>query len=291
MSTLHKVFVILVSVVSFVQTGVIATLFAHLTDWKDKFTKEANYHYQTLNTKNAEIAATELEKTNVLTYLSVLKERNTAYAAELASSNTKNLTLQRQLDDSTRQLTKMQSEKDVIARQLEIQVSQIKESMGKLEEFRRKLTEMSSVNTSAVANLNYERQKAERLEKDIAELETNHVKLAQDHQRLQETIEQLSARGVNTSTLPKKAVSGKVTAVAKDIGLIIISVGKDDDVLGGDEFTVYRGGQFVAKVVIDTVDRKWASGRVTLKTGVDPEVGDDVSNHIFAGGQSSGMKN
>jgi hypothetical protein len=68
--------------------------------------------------------------------------------------------------------------------------------------------------------------------------------------------------------------------------MVVLSLGKDDGVLVGDEFTVYRGGDFVAKIVIDRADRKWAAGKIVLKKG-DPQVGDDVSNHIFISGPRS----
>ncbi len=62
--------------------------------------------------------------------------------------------------------------------------------------------------------------------------------------------------------------------------MVVISIGKDDGVLEGNEFTIYRGGSFIAKITINKVDRKWAAGRVTLKKEA-PRVGDDASNHIF----------
>jgi hypothetical protein len=77
--------------------------------------------------------------------------------------------------------------------------------------------------------------------------------------------------------------------VANEIGLVVISIGKDDGVLEGDEFTVYRGGDFVAKIQIDRSDRKWSAGKVVLKKS-DPRVADDVSNHIFVSGPRSGGK-
>jgi len=75
--------------------------------------------------------------------------------------------------------------------------------------------------------------------------------------------------------------------VANEIGMVVISIGKDDGVLEGDEFTAYRGGDFVAKIVLDRADRKWAAGKIVLKK-TDPRVGDDVSNHIYVSGPRSG---
>jgi hypothetical protein len=78
----------------------------------------------------------------------------------------------------------------------------------------------------------------------------------------------------------RNSLDGKVTAVADGIGLVVISLGRDDGVAEGDEFTVYREGDFVARILVDRTDRKWSAGKVILKKS-DPKVGDDASNHIL----------
>jgi hypothetical protein len=80
-----------------------------------------------------------------------------------------------------------------------------------------------------------------------------------------------------------KALEGKVTAVANEIGLVVVSIGAEDGVKEGDEFTVYRNGDFVSKIRIDRTDRKWCTGKVVLKKD-DPRVMDAVSNHIYVSG-------
>jgi hypothetical protein len=86
------------------------------------------------------------------------------------------------------------------------------------------------------------------------------------------------------------AIEGKVTAIANEIGLVVVSVGKDDGVREGDEFTIYRSGDFVAKIKIDRCDRNWSAGKIILKKG-DPRVADAVSNHILvSGGYGYGLK-
>jgi hypothetical protein len=67
--------------------------------------------------------------------------------------------------------------------------------------------------------------------------------------------------------------------VATELGLVVISIGKDDGVVEGDELTVQRAGEFVAKILIDRLDRKWSAGKVFQKKS-DPLVADDVTNHL-----------
>jgi hypothetical protein len=108
--------------------------------------------------------------------------------------------------------------------------------------------------------------------------------LAREKKVLEERINRLSQMGVRTDVAPKKPQEGKVTAVAPEVGLVVISIGKDDGNFEGDEFTVYRGGDFVAKIQLDRADRRWAAGKIVLKKS-DPRVGDDVSNHLYVNAQ------
>jgi hypothetical protein len=80
-----------------------------------------------------------------------------------------------------------------------------------------------------------------------------------------------------------KALSGTVTAVAGDLGMVVISLGRDAGVREGDEFTVFRGNMFVGKIAVDRVDRAWSSGRLVLKGKEEPRVGDGVSRNALAG--------
>ena len=129
-------------------------------------------------------------------------------------------------------------------------------------------------------DLSQARRQVERLSNELAELETKHVDMARGKMHLEEKLNHLNQLGVKTDIAPMKPLEGKVTAVANEIGLVVISIGKDVGVMEGDEFTVYRGGDFVAKIQIDRADRRWSAGKVVLKKS-DPRVADDVSNHIY----------
>jgi myosin heavy subunit len=284
MSTLSKVFVILVLLIALVSLGVNVTLFAMRVDWKDKFVKELNYHYQTQQIKNAEIADRELQIENMRVYNDILTNKIAMLDVELAGKGSRIADLQRQLDAVDVNTKKLLADVDVYVRQLEVQIAQIQDLNQKADDYRAKLTRASNNQNTAIQELQYARQEAERLSKDLASLEEAHISLARGKKNLEEVIAMLQLRGVDTSNAPPlKALEGRVTACDDSIGMVVISIGKDDGVLEGNEFTVYRNGQFIAKVTINKVDRKWAAGRVTLKKDA-PRVSDEVSNTIFISG-------
>jgi Ca-activated chloride channel family protein len=186
---------------------------------------------------------------------------------------------QRQLDSVNTTATSQSADMQVYVRQLEVQLAQIQELTTKVDEHRAKLVKSLNEKSLASAELQYSRQLAERLQKDLEQLEEKHVEMAREKKQLEEKLSAIQSGG-NVNVAPKKALEGRVTAVAPGIGLIVLSLGKDDGVLEGDEFTIYRAGEFVAKIVIDRADRKWSAGKIVLKKA-DPKVGDEVSNHVL----------
>jgi hypothetical protein len=287
MSILSKVFVILVFVIALVKLGVDVTLFAQKVDWKDKFVKEVNYHYQTQQIKNAEIAARDLEIDNQKSFIGILNDRIVVLDTENSAKAQRINDLVRESVEKQTLLTKLESDVQVFVRQLEVQLAQIQELTTKIEESRIKLGKAVAEKATAVAEVQYARQQSERLSQDLASLEEKHVDMAREKKLLEEKINAINLAGGNVQVAPRKTLDGKVTAVANEIGLVVISVGKDAGVLEGDEFTIFRGGDFVAKIVIDRADRSWAAGKVVLKK-TDPRVADDASNHIFVAAPRAG---
>ena len=72
-------------------------------------------------------------------------------------------------------------------------------------------------------------------------------------------------------------IFGKVKQVDLRYGLVVISVGEDDGVKAGMEFTVYRGDGYVGKVVVEDVDKDDAVARVDSAVSEEVKVGDNVS--------------
>lgn len=287
MSILSKVFVILVFVIALVKLGVDVALFAQKVDWKDKFVKEVNYHYQTQQIKNAEIAARDLEIDNQKSFIGILNDRIAVLDTENSAKAQRINDLVRESVEKQTLLTKLEADVQVFVRQLEVQLAQIQELTTKVEEHRIKLAKSVAEKATAVAEVQYARQQSERLSQDLASLEEKHVDMAREKKLLEEKINAINLSGGNAQVAPRKPLEGKVTAVANEIGLVVISIGKDAGVLEGDEFTVFRGGDFVAKIVIDRADRSWAAGKVVLKK-TDPRVADDASNHIFVAAPRAG---
>ncbi len=73
-------------------------------------------------------------------------------------------------------------------------------------------------------------------------------------------------------------IYGKVKKVDGRTGIVIISVGEDDGVEQGMEFTVYRGEDgYIGKVIVTTVNKELSVARVDKSVSDQVKVGDNVS--------------
>ncbi len=288
MSTLSKAFVILVFAAACVFVGMQAVLFSMKMDFKDKWIKEVNYHYQTQQVKNSEIAALNVEMENRASSLKILQEKIGVLETELGGRSARLSDAQKQLDVANQLLVKYEANQGVFVRQLEVQVGRLADMSERVEGYRKKVAQLNGEYSGVLQELQYARQESERLQRDQAEIEAKVVELARENKGYEERLGALAALNIRTDLVgARKKLEGKVTAVSDQFKLVIVNIGKDQGVLEGDEFTVYRGAQFIAKIQIERVDRAWAAGRVVVQKGDAPKVADSVSNDILISGSKS----
>ena len=79
-------------------------------------------------------------------------------------------------------------------------------------------------------------------------------------------------------------IRGQITELADD--LVAISVGSSSGVRKGMTFIIYRGGEYLGKLVVEMVEPDRAGGRITTRVG-QIQVGDYVTeeSRFRAGGQ------
>jgi predicted secreted Zn-dependent protease len=160
-----------------------------------------------------------------------------------------------------KEVEKLKADQQVFVDQLEASLEQIRE-----------LTQALEKNKKDKAT---DKEFADRLNNDLQRLEEKHVDMARARKALEEQTKALLRSGAAGTPL----LFGKVTAVANEIGLVVISVGADHGVREGEVFTIYRGGDLVARMAVDRTDRKWSAGKLTLRK-LDPRVGDEASNGV-----------
>lgn len=283
MSTLSKVFVILILIISLVYLGVTATLFAHRVEYKKKladlvakYDKDCTELKDTIGKRETEIstlqAAVGTEKASTAKAETDLADRT----AELQRKTT-------DMDDLKDKYAKIADKVGAVEKQ-------IKEERDRNEALQKNVEELRAQKDAAITDRDTTQAKLldteNRLavsEKNLADLEVQYITRMKDLEEAKLQLSKLQEAGIPVeviSTGMQKHVEGKVLAVSSKLDLMIISAGKDKGVEQGYQFTVFRGGKYIGKIQVQKADKDWSSAttlRNFMKEGEGVQVGDSVS--------------
>jgi predicted nucleic acid-binding Zn-ribbon protein len=276
MSTLTKVFIILVFFITLFMGAVISVYFSQRIDWKDKYLKETQSHQST-------IQYFAVEK-------GVLLQKNKELKDKIESLTTINNRLEAEIAQKTRDIESISAEVARLHTLIEYLKGELKRVNQMLktsdEQLATVLEQMGKLRTDVQAARDRERAaeqyrlaaeaEVRTLSKYLSELEAKYIDVVRELTDLKKKI----PAGI-VKPLPKP-VNTKVMAVSMTDKLVILGAGEKQGVKVGDEFTIYREGKFVACVQVCSV-RAEASACTILYTSDElvPDVGDDASTSMI----------
>jgi hypothetical protein len=294
LSTVTKVFVVLLVVFSIAFTSMTVSMVAQTADWKttaEKYSEQARIadtNLRNLIASNAaEMAAArdtvnahqarvgELEKSlqsarNESAQLTLDLAR---VAAEKASAEAMSRGLLAQLQVSETGRTEYQKQRDDLEKQnIDLQRRNID------------LNDRVNEQTAAIAVLQEQRR---HYEQQIHILKTDNEKLANEARRVTSGMKLEDPAGgalpgvVALAPVSVTPIRGQVTDVSGN--LVTITVGSADGVRKDMVFVVYRGEQYVGDLKITLVDPNQSAGRMIQSTAA-PQAGDQVTDALrFSG--------
>jgi len=137
----------------------------------------------------------------------------------------------------------------------------------------------------AISKQNAAETEQKRLESELADktdeaagLEAKIVELSKELESAGVMLQAYKDKfGAITEWINVPALAAKVSAVDEKYNIVILSIGRDDGVKPGFEFTVYRGDKYIGKVIVDDVQKDHCSGysKKELQAG-EINVGDDA---------------
>ena len=283
MSLLAKILVIFNLVLSLAFFGASTTMFFTRTEWR-----AAALDYK----KQAEDALEQLESE----YAEPIAKAN-KLAEEIARQQTKNselATTNRQLQSDVKGLTSKISEVQLSQKQL----AEAAEASSKLSE---RLSETNDGLNKRIADLVSSAETAEdaraeaqrdvtRIKLSYDQLKTLHSEVVIAKKDAEDALEQkeillvhLKRKGIDVEdTTPQAQVDGQVEAVDLENELVVLSVGRDQGVREGSQFTVSRGGNFIGKVKVIQLYDDFAGARIIYaQDGDDIEGGDRILTPAF----------
>jgi len=287
MSLLAKVFVVIQTMLVMVYLGVSATLYQHTNDWRGSYRK-LKERYKVMS----QLSGREID---------ALRQANKAKSDFISSKQTEVSDLKKELDRQNAELTRLHtdlnSEKQRFTTEqnnlttITNQKADVEKSLGaqrtRTDELQNNLdvaTRRREIAEGQVARLT---QLDTSLTNDISTLRQNYNDTRKALKEKEIVIAMLEEKGVNVATLvagpPMPAIDCRVTAVKSDVqpALVLLNVGSNDKVEKGFHFSVYRGSEFIGKVVVEKVLADSAGCRVLfVKDGQSVQSGDSAATRL-----------
>jgi len=285
LSTLTKIFVVVLTLLCIFFTSSVISFVAKTNDWRDLANDYRTQHQVVENHMRNQAAAHAAEKTAWIDARSALEDR----VAKLQSTEAE---LLGQLADVRDQLARVQTEKqscDALASRVasELQVAQNgwleqrkqRESLEKrnmeLERRNRDLSDRVNEQTAQILVLIQERKQLEQ-QLNILREQTRGMARADGTGLVRD------AMGVVTETGAEPLASPATTTIRGEIvdlegNLATISVGSADGVEPGLVFVIFRGEEYVGDMKVTDVEPNLAAGRI-IRSRSAVQVSDSVAD-------------
>ncbi len=279
MSTLGKVFTVLVLILSLVYLGITATLFAYRTDYKKALADEKGLHTKDVGEKDKAIQDRDSEIALQRTQNGALLEAmNKAFTAQAEAEKTSK-DWQEKFGTLETQLAALRATYDTISNQIAAKDQVIAQLTTQLDEASKAKTEAVTARDAAETKLLDTQSRLSSAEKNLVDLEKQYIQKVKELEESKGKLSMVPPDAIPAEARGVKAVDGKVLAVSKVMNLLIVNVGKERGVEVGDQFTVYRGDKFVGKIQVEKADKDWSSARMIEDfKRLDPTVGDDITS-------------
>lgn len=288
MSTLTKVLVVLVSLLSIFLCGTVVTYVANSSNYKALYQDEQNMR------KDAEAErASAISHYN--TQLAVVDDLKRDFNERIAAIEEEKSNLVSELRSAQRAGAKYLARAD----SWQGIVTGFEQTIGNMEQsLKLAQGELDNLRTDRADEKKEFNQITSRLYETLVQMET----LSADKRRLQEEISGLEedvsnlagaggarAGGRDNIVTPEKSsvtavsdvggadISGLITEVGES--LVSISIGSADGVKKNMVFHVTRGDEFICDVVVTDVDTNKAAGVLELRLQ-DPRMGDTISTNL-----------
>ena len=286
MSTLTKVFVLLVSLLAIFLCGAVVTFVSNVDDWRGVAEEEASIREAAQLYAETVETAKRREIERFLAQVQRLKETNIAMLERIAELN-------RDLDAES--LSRAEADKKVAsAVELGRSVQQANQNLLAVEQsLQAELARAYSARTTAETQmislnqqLNIERAKNEQLEslrrrkeEEIYELENENARIRRQLQEVTVSAKEFRpAQDLVSMTQMATPAGVPIRGEILDIrdGTASISVGSASGVREGTKFQVVRSGLYVASLEVQMVEATQAAGRLVNIQG-EVVVGDKVT--------------
>jgi len=289
MSTLGKVFAVLILIFAVAVAVTNMVLFAQRTDWRGKHDEavlaeqraveslklETDKYNKNLDAQSKEIERLNMQLDTARNTLTILQTARKEAKQEREQTNVKFVSLLADYNGMRRDLTTLITRNETLSADL-----RTAETQAASDRRAREAAEDNALRISRERDRLADELK--RASKRLAKAELELEKLRGEIARLLQLVEGAGEKIELPPAPPVPLIEGKVREVGDlPASLVVLNVGDDDGVYVGLRFIVYRGANYVGDVVVEQIFQDYSAARpisATLVEKVKP--GDDVSTKL-----------
>lgn len=282
MSTLGKIFTVLIALVAVVIAAFVMTGSVLERNWKGKYEQAEMYAEKALEQRNLYEQKLADTKTELEALQAMFNNKKQSYDNTITE-------LRDQIESQKTAYGKLEGELSALTASNEAQQETLAELETQRNTLEQKLTAVQGRNDELLAMISQLETRIEDLRARWAEAQetVRNLRVALDDAqgKLALMIEKTGMQPPeDVEAPPLQKVSGMVTEVDNDGRIAEINLGSDDGVVKGMEFYVYdphtgQTGTYLATLVIDKVGNTTAAGQLKTVRG-KVEVNDHVTNRF-----------
>lgn len=291
MNAIVKVFLILNLMLSAFYCAFQVVLFTSRQDWKTKYL-EVKAESQT-SQENSDRREAELSELLETAQDSLAGHKEKLVVLDVTTQELKSK-LEAELSDKKNTQQELQ-EKSARVTVLEESVSKRTEELSDVREQLTGAREIAETSRASSIDLRelvvvYEKEKG-KLRGDLEILQSKMVVQQDELKKADRLMARLEERGIEIDSLSagdaigaETPINAKVLSVREDVNVILLSVGKKDQVKEGYQFTIYQGGTYKGKVMVESVYPNMCSARILDDLMAEAQTiqeGDNASTRIY----------
>lgn len=261
MSTFAKVMVVVNLILAVLFLAAAGTLHGSSESWQKKYDEVVKAKDQIISATDAQLKAKTAQHETAVSEARSLDAGKQAAEAQLKQLNDSNGVLQRELETKNGEIAKLQSNLTDAAKAVSDGNARNEQLSTQLSQASADLKQTQEKLTTTQENLTREAARADTAEKGLAAAEATNKTQWNDLDAANTLIKAYSVKfGPLADSAVEKALAGVIQAGDAKADVFIVSLGANDGVKIGYEFTVSRGSNYVSTIVIDAVFPQHASG-------------------------------
>lgn len=283
MSVLAKVFVIINLVFAIAYLSVSGTLYHHRQDWRLEFFKITR-DYRKLKERDDGVISTLKNRVEELReYITALEGQIGDLVMKVDDIGQKYRTTRSELAIETQEMALLLVDHSRIVMILEGKDKKIQDLRLSVEYLHEKYNEVMAQKNTAENQIARLTRMLMDTRRDLSDLRKDYVKTRSELNDSKLVLQKLRDFGIPVEKIvllkPPPAIEGKVLAYHGPTRLVLLSVGRQDEVEEGYEFTVYRGTRFIARVKVEKVLPDMCGARVIFEVA-KIERGDEAATRV-----------